>query len=99
MSINTASVVAKTGKEIIAPYFIKSKNVYFVSCSFTRLVNIIPANAPVGVKKAPILLPTIEANIASLFGQICENKILIGILLIKLLVKNEEKPYVQIALV
>ena len=94
-------MVAIIGNEIIAPFFIKSKNEYFVSCSLTRLVNMIPAKAPVGVKKAPILLPTIEAYKAPVcafpvrFVMRLENKILIGMLLIKLLTKNEEIPYVQ----
>ena len=87
------------GREIIAPYFIKSKKVYLVSCSLTRLVNMMPASAPVGVKNAPILLPMMEAYTAALFVHILENKILIGILLMRLETKKDENPYVQIALV
>ena len=60
------------GREITTPYFTKSKNEYLVSCSLTRLVNIIPARAPVGVKNAPILLPIIEAKTADLFAHILE---------------------------
>ena len=89
------------GRDIIAPYLTKSTNEYFVSCSLTKLVNIIPARAPVGVRKAPMLLPTIDAYTAALnpvpviFAHKLENKILIGMLLIKLLAKNEEMPYVH----
>ena len=51
------------GRDITTPYFIKSINENFTSCSFNKLVNIIPASAPIGVKKAPKLLPMMEANI------------------------------------
>ena len=54
------------------------------------MVNIIAAKAPVGVKKAPILLPTIEANIDAWLLHMPENKILIGILFIRLLTKKDE---------
>ena len=43
------------------PYFIKSKKENLISCLLNRLENIMPAKAPIGVKKAPILLPTILA--------------------------------------
>ena len=49
------------GKEIITPYLTNCPNEYFTPCLFTKFVNIIPARAPIGVKKAPILLPMIEA--------------------------------------
>ena len=61
INVNNATVI--TGIELITPYFTKSKKEYFVSCSEISVVNMIPAKAPVGVKKAPMLLPTIEANI------------------------------------
>ena len=88
INVNNATVI--TGIELITPYFIKSKKEYFVSCSEISVVNIIPAKAPVGVKKAPMLLPTIEANIDAWLLHIPENKILIGILLIRLLTKKDE---------
>ena len=46
------------------PYFIKSKKVNFMSCLLNRFENIIPASAPIGVKKAPTLLPMMLANVA-----------------------------------
>ena len=92
-------MVAIIGREIIAPYFTKSINEYLVSCSLTKLVNMMPAKAPVGVKKAPRLLPIIAAYTAALFEHILEKRMLIGILLIKLETKKLENPYVQIVLV
>ena len=90
--------IVMTGKEITTPYLMKSINVNLTSFSFTSPVNIIPAKAPIGVKKAPMLLPIIEAYIALIritpskeFVKLV-NKILIGILLIKLLDINEEYP-------
>ena len=88
INVNNATVI--TGIELITPYFTKSKKEYFVSCSEISVVNIIPAKAPVGVKKAPILLPTIEANIDAWLLHMPENKILIGILFIRLLTKKDE---------
>ena len=90
--------MAITGKEIKEPYLTKSMNVYRVSCLFTNEVNMIPARAPVGVKKAPILLPTIDANVIALFEHIDEQKIDIGILLIRLEATKEVNPYVQMTL-
>ena len=49
------------GKAITEPYFMKCLKVKFTPCSSNRFVNMIPARAPIGVRKAPILLPTIEA--------------------------------------
>ncbi len=88
INVNKATVI--TGVEVMIPYLTKSKKEYFVSCSEISVVNMIPAKAPVGVKKAPILLPTIEANIDAWLLHIPENKILIGILLIRLLTKKDE---------
>ena len=59
---NKANVTVIVGIETIAPYLMKSMNENLTSCSFNKLVNMIPANAPIGVKKAPKLLPMIEAN-------------------------------------
>ena len=50
-----------TGTEIIAPYFIKSKKLNLILFLLTKLENIIPAKAPIGVRNAPMLLPMIEA--------------------------------------
>ena len=47
--------------EIIAPYFMKSKNENRTLFSFTNPENTIPASAPMGVKNAPMLLPIMEA--------------------------------------
>ena len=47
--------------EIIEPYFTKSLNEYLISYLLTNFVNIIPARAPIGVKKAPIFEPMIVA--------------------------------------
>ena len=66
--MNKISVIVKTmvitGIEIKDPYFMKSKNVNLTLLSFTKPENMMPANAPMGVKKAPILLPMIEAYTA-----------------------------------
>ena len=80
------------------PYFIKSKKVNFISYLLNKLENIMPARAPIGVKKAPMLLPIILANIALIYSPlvkaigIFENKILIGILLMILDKRYEEIP-------
>ena len=47
------------GIDIIIPYFVKVLKLYFTFCLLTKSVNIIPAKAPIGVKKAPILDPMI----------------------------------------
>ena len=39
---------------MITPYLIKSLKEYLTLCFANKLVNIIPARAPIGVKKAPI---------------------------------------------
>ncbi len=85
-----------TGIEITTPYLMKSRNVNLTLFSFTSPENMIPAKAPIGVKKAPMLLPMIEAYIAWVYAtpvreeEILVNKILIGILLIKLHEIKEE---------
>ena len=58
---NVSKAVIIVGIDMIIPYLIKSKNEYFTSYLFNNEENIIPAKAPVGIKKAPILLPIIEA--------------------------------------
>lgn len=88
------------GIPVINPYFIKSKKEYFTPSLFTILLHIIPARAPAGVKKAPILDPAIEAN-AAIFAEspasldIELNKTLMGILFIKLATSIEEVPYTR----
>ena len=80
------------------PYFIKSKKVNLISYLLSKLENIMPARAPIGVKKAPILLPMILANIALKYSPLVkavgmlENNILIGMLLIILDNKYDETP-------
>lgn len=59
-----ANATVMTGKETIRPYSTKSKNVNFTLLCLTKSENIIPANAPIGVKNAPMLLPIIEAYTA-----------------------------------
>ena len=51
----------KTGIEIIEPYRTKVLKFNFVLYFSVKDVNIMPAKAPIGVKKAPILDPTIAA--------------------------------------
>ena len=63
-NINENKATNKVGIEIIPPYFIKSKNVYFISYFFIKDVNIIPASAPIGVKNAPKLDPIIVEYVA-----------------------------------
>ena len=58
---NPSSDTAKVGIDIIAPYLMKSKKLNLISCFFKMDNHIIPARAPIGVKKAPIFEPIIEA--------------------------------------
>ena len=80
------------------PYFIKSKKVNFISYLLSKLENMIPARAPIGVKNAPILLPMMLANVALKYSPLVkavgmfENKILIGMLLITLDKRYDETP-------
>ena len=85
-----------TGIETSAPYLMKSVNLKRILFLATKPENMMPASAPIGVRNAPILLPIIEAytpvkywDSAREFTKF-ENKIDIGILLIKLLAKKEE---------
>ena len=77
---------------------IKVRNVNFTLFCFIKSENIIPAKAPIGVKNAPMLLPIIEAYTACCWAipfmreVKFVNNMLIGMLLIKLLTKNDEKP-------
>lgn len=74
----------------------KSKNENLTLFSFTKVENIMPAKAPIGVKNAPMLLPIIEAYTPCRYdasGRVdtrLVNNMLIGILLIRLLAKNDE---------
>ena len=56
---NSNKATDNVGIAIIKPYLIKLTKLYLTSCLLTKSVNIIPANAPIGVKKAPILEPMI----------------------------------------
>ena len=83
---NPSKALKMVGIEIIKPYFIKSKKVYFTFCLAIKSVNIMPASAPIGVKNAPTLEPIIVLKIAWLcssgvliLGMVL-NKTLIGIL-------------------
>lgn len=53
----------KVGTEITIPYFTKSTNLNFMPFDLTSELNIIPANAPMGVKNAPRLDPKTLAYI------------------------------------
>ena len=94
--------MAIKGNEIIAPYFIKSKKVNLTLLSFTNPENIMPASAPIGAKNAPMLLPMIDAYVAvicALPDKVViklENKILIGILLITLLMLTSLSIIIQL---
>ena len=87
-----------TGIAIIAPYFIKVINENLISYLFNNDVNMMPAKAPIGVKKAPIFEPIIEEYIAlnRIFSlvklQIDEYKTDIGMLLIKFAKNAEVRP-------
>ena len=80
------------------PYFIKSRNVNLISYLLSKFENIMPARAPIGVKKAPMLLPIMLANVALKYSPFTkpvgtlENKILIGMLLITLLKRYDQIP-------
>ena len=63
---NDIKATNNVGIEIIIPYLIKLRKLYFTSCLLTKSVNIIPANAPIGVKHAPILEPIIVEYISCL---------------------------------
>ena len=63
---NIATVI--TGKPISRPYLTKSRNEYLISFFFNMFIHIIPANAPNGVTKAPMLLPMMDEYIASFNG-------------------------------
>ena len=56
---NSNKATDNVGIAIINPYLIKLTKLYLTSCLLTKSVNIIPANAPIGVKKAPIFEPMI----------------------------------------
>ena len=56
---NSNKATDNVGIAIINPYLIKLTKLYLTSWLLTKSVNIIPANAPIGVKKAPILEPMI----------------------------------------
>ena len=97
-----ANAAVIVGIAITTPYLTKSTNENFTSYLFTKEENIIPASAPIGVKNAPMLLPITLAYIAlsckeigKEFGKL-ENKILIGIKLMRLEANKEEYPCVQI---
>ena len=96
------NAIEAVGIAIITPYLTKSRNENLTSYLLSNEVNIIPAKAPIGVKNAPMLLPIILEYMAfnasssgNPLGKF-ENKMLIGILLIKLEASNEEYPYTQI---
>ena len=55
----------KAGMETIAPYFTKDAKENFTPWSWSWLVHMMPANAPVGVKKAPRFEPITDAKRAA----------------------------------
>ena len=57
---NANKETISVGIDIITPYFMKSKKLNLISCFFKMLNHIIPAKAPIGVKKAPIFDPIID---------------------------------------
>jgi hypothetical protein len=52
------------GMAMRMPYFTKSRKENFTSYFLRSDENMMPAKAPIGVKKAPMLLPMTEAKIA-----------------------------------
>ena len=89
---------------MITPYLINVLNEKPIPCLWTKSVNIIPAKAPTGVKNAPKLDPIIVLYTAWYFNAVSEifiifeNNTLIGILLIKLELINDDTPYLKIKL-
>lgn len=59
-SNNDANPTVIVGIAIIAPYLINVINENLISYLFNSEENMIPAKAPIGVRKAPILEPIIE---------------------------------------
>lgn len=55
---------AHVGSAIKTPYFAKSLKDSLTLWSLSKPVNIMPAKAPIGVKKAPIFDPIMDAYIA-----------------------------------
>ena len=95
---NINKLIVIVGIDIIIPYFTKSIKRYLILYFESKLVNIIPANAPIGVKKAPILEPIILAyTSAKVILGILAYRTLIGILFIKSHNKNDEYPYLNTA--
>ena len=101
---NTKSEANIVGTEITIPYLIKSAKVYFISCFLSKDVHIIPANAPTGVKKAPMFEPIIAPYTPLFtkdngrFSAIELYKTLIGMLFMRLAVIKELRPYLYITL-
>ena len=58
---NPSRDTVSVGREMIAPYLMKSKKLNLISCFFKIDNHIIPAKAPIGVKNAPIFDPIIDA--------------------------------------
>ena len=47
--------------ETIKPYLVKSKKENLMPCLWSKEENMMPAKAPMGVRKAPMLLPMMLA--------------------------------------
>lgn len=62
--LNINNDTNNVGIEIIDPYFINVLKENSISCLWTKSVNIMPAKAPTGVRKAPRLDPIIVLYIA-----------------------------------
>ena len=84
------------------PYLINVTKENFTSCFFAKSINIIPANAPIGVKNAPKFDPIIVLYIAWFRNAsfsiliIFEKRTLIGMLLIKFEEAKDVVPYFKI---
>ena len=83
------------GMAMRTPYFTKSRKENFTSYFRSNDENMMPAKAPIGVKKAPMLLPMIEAKIAWAKALPVkaegseEKRMLIGMLLMRFEAKKE----------
>ena len=99
MKAITNIAIIIVGIEIRIPYFIKVKKENSTSFFFRIDIHIIPAKAPIGVRKAPMLDPAITENVNFIIlGEEAKHEIIllkkthIGILFIILEQINDNKP-------
>ena len=88
----------RVGIAIITPYFVNVKKLNLTLFCLSIDNHIMPANAPIGVKKAPMFVPIIDAYISDWtpLSTTSLNNTLTGILFIKLQRMVETIPYKNI---